>query len=51
MHIAFYAPASALRWVLRRLPSQLLRPLDAWARREAHRRAERRRQQAAPARR
>jgi hypothetical protein len=45
-----YAPGFALRWLLRRLPSALLAPLDAWSRREARRRAERRRQ-AQPARR
>lgn len=36
-------PVHALRWLLRRLPTPLLVPLDAWSRRIARRRLEQRR--------
>lgn len=43
MLIGLLAPLYTLRWLLRLLPAWVVAPLDAWSRRIARRRLERRR--------
>ncbi len=47
MSQAFSVAFPAVLWLLRRLPARVRTLLDAWVARDARRRAERRRQQAA----
>lgn len=49
MSQAFSVAFPAVLWLLRRLPARVRTLLDAWAAREARRRADRRRQVAAQA--